>query len=72
MIQEMIRIKDQIMSEIENILKGRNSRSKWFEAYLTIFLLLANLQYEYKSQERWWTMHFNTVSSNDFARHDMY
>ncbi|KAM0188240.1 hypothetical protein ACHAPI_010729 [Fusarium lateritium] len=64
MIQEMIRIKDQIMAEIENILKGRNSRSKWFEVYLTVFVLLANLQYVYKSQERWWTMHFNTGKDN--------
>ncbi|KAF5615121.1 uncharacterized protein FTJAE_13444 [Fusarium tjaetaba] len=45
MIQEMIRIKDQIMSEIERILKGRHSRSKWFEVYLTIFVLLTNLQF---------------------------
>lgn len=52
MIQEIIRIKDQIMSEIERILKGRHSRSKWFEVYLTIFVLLSNIQYVYKSQER--------------------
>ncbi|KAG5749091.1 hypothetical protein H9Q70_008251 [Fusarium xylarioides] len=48
MIQEMVRIKDQIMSEIERILKGRYSRSKWFEVYLTIFVLLANLHYQGK------------------------
>ncbi|KPM43704.1 hypothetical protein AK830_g2898 [Neonectria ditissima] len=62
MIQEMIRMKERIFTEIESILKSRNSRSKWYEVYLTVFVLLANLQYVYKSQVRWWEMHFETVS----------
>ncbi|CAM1505884.1 Fc.00g115210.m01.CDS01 [Cosmosporella sp. VM-42] len=64
MIQEMIRMKDEIFTKIEGILKARNSRSKWYEIYLTIFVLLANLQYVYKSQQRWWKMHFNTGKGN--------
>ncbi|KAM0437878.1 hypothetical protein ACHAPT_002243 [Fusarium lateritium] len=63
MIRKMMRMQEAILSDIENIIKGRKSRERWYEIYLTIFVLLANLQYVYKSQERWWMMHNNTVSA---------
>ena len=60
MIIEMVKMNTVILKRLEKIIKTR-SRSHWFEAYLTIFILLSNLQYVFRSQERWWKMHYNTV-----------
>lgn len=62
MIIEMVKMKTVILKKLKKMIKTR-SRSHWFEAYLTIFILLSNLQYVYLSQERWWKMHYNTVCS---------
>ena len=60
MIIEMMKMTTVILKKLKKIINTR-SRSNWFEAYLTIFILLSNLQYVYHSQERWWKMHYNTV-----------
>ncbi|RTE77836.1 hypothetical protein BHE90_007718 [Fusarium euwallaceae] len=68
MIQKMIQMQDEILADIERVIRSRNSRTRWYEIYLTIFVMLANLQYVYKSQERWWEMHFNTGKGNAIGK----
>ena len=62
MIVEMVKMKTFVLEKVKNMIQTRG-RSHWFETYLTIFILLSNLQYVYRSQERWWKMHYNTVCS---------
>lgn len=50
-----------LLKKYKKMIESRN-RHDWFESYLTSFVLLLNIQYVYRSQERWWKMHFHTVS----------
>jgi hypothetical protein len=69
MIMAMVKMKTEIFEKLKKMIKT-HSRSHWFEAYLTVFILLSNLQYVYRSQERWWKMHYNTVCSWELMGHD--
>lgn len=64
MIIRMLQWQSDILGRVKKMIRDRK-RNSWFEIFLTIFVLLTNLQYVYNSQIRWWTMHFNTVSLPD-------
>ncbi len=61
MIQIKIKWQDKILHRMKKMILDR-SRKSWFEIFLTIFVMLTNLEYVYQSQVRWWKMHFQTVS----------
>ncbi|KAK3339711.1 hypothetical protein B0T25DRAFT_560445 [Lasiosphaeria hispida] len=63
MIDEMAKMNVALLRRFRKMIESRN-RHNWFELYLTSFILLSNLQYVYRSQERWWKMHFNTGKEN--------
>lgn len=68
MIHAMLHMKDQILQEMQTIIVTRKYE-RWYEVYLTVFVLLATLQYVYTKQERWWNMHNFTVGSDQHVLH---
>ncbi|KAK0725621.1 hypothetical protein B0H67DRAFT_551143 [Lasiosphaeris hirsuta] len=61
MIVEMVKMNVALLRRFRKMIESRN-RHNWFELYLASFILLLNLQYAYRSQERWWKMHFNITT----------
>ncbi|KAH6641197.1 hypothetical protein F5144DRAFT_125099 [Chaetomium tenue] len=67
MIVEMAKMNAVLLKRYKKVIESRN-RHNWFELYLTSFVLLSNLQYVYRSQERWWKMHFHTGKDNAIGK----
>ena len=61
MIIEMIRMKSEVLDKMRRMIEDRR-RNQWYELCLTMFIFLSNLQYVFGKQQRWWKLHFDTVS----------
>lgn len=50
---QMVREQDYIIKELKRkIFKGSAKQKNWYEVYLTVFILLATVEYVYQKQKR--------------------
>lgn len=60
MIVEMIKMKNAMLESMRRMIEDRR-RNNWYEVYLTMFVLLSNLQYVFQKQQRYQKLHYGTV-----------
>lgn len=61
-ITYMIRLKESVLKMLKTRI-GRRKETDWYEIFLTMFVLLHNLEYVYKRQYQYRKRHENTVCS---------
>lgn len=60
-IRYMLKLKDNVLKTLKNRM-SRRRQTQWYEVFLTIFVLLHNLEYVYRAQYQYMKRHEGTVS----------